>query len=101
MWDEFDTVRTGEKWAMADPGRAGRFLDAAAFFWAITSRKLGLADDDDMVLLDKPSPGRTVPSAFLGEFGLFESFCNSFCAVASSPFMIASALAGHMLAKVQ
>lgn len=76
--DEFDTVRCGEKCAMADPGRGGRFLPAmAAFFCAsIVSRRLGLGGP--MVLFDKPRPGRVVPSAFLGELGLCGSFLSSF-----------------------
>ena len=81
---------------MADPGRGGRFLPAmAAFFCAsIVSRRLGF--DVDMVLFDKPSPGRTAPSAFLGEFGLCGSFLSSFWAVGSSASMMASARAGHI-----
>ena len=72
---------------MADSGRAGRFLVAwAAFFCAnIVSLNEGLPP---MVLFDSPKPGRAAGSAFFGEFGLFGSFCSSFCAVASSPFMI-------------
>jgi hypothetical protein len=31
--EEFDTVRCGEKCAMADPGRGGRFLPAIAAFF--------------------------------------------------------------------
>jgi hypothetical protein len=89
---------------MAEPGRAGMFLVAAmaAFFCAcIVSLRLGL--DEVMVLLDRPSPGRPAgaASAFLGEFGLLGSFWRSFCAVASRPFMIASALAGQRPEKNQ
>jgi hypothetical protein len=41
------------------------------------------------VLLEKPSPGRTVTgSAFLGEFGLPGSISNSLCCVASSVAII-------------
>ena len=75
---------TGENDDMADPGRAGRFLDARlAFFCAITvSLREGLPDP--MVLFESPSPGRVAgAAAFLGEFGLFGSFCSSFCAVES------------------
>lgn len=76
--DVFDVVRTGDEiWAMAEPGLAGRFLAARAFFWAImASRRLGLLDA--MVLLDNPRPGRAGASVFLGEFGLFGSLFNSF-----------------------
>ena len=76
---------TGEKADMADPGRAGRFLVArlAAFFCAITvSLREGLPDP--MVLFESPIPGRLGGTApFLGELGLFGSFCRSFCAVES------------------
>jgi hypothetical protein len=85
--DELEVVRTGEICAIAEPGRAGRlfFVVNAAFFCAIrVSRRLGLLD---IVLLDIPRPGRG-GSAFLGEFGLFGSLVNSFCAVGSKSAMI-------------
>jgi len=86
--EELETVRTGEKWAMADPGRAGKFFDAiASFFLAnIVSRREGFPEP--MVLFDSPRPGLGAACGFLGEFGLFGSFCSSFCAVASKPFKI-------------
>jgi hypothetical protein len=87
--DELETVRAGEKCAIADPGRAGRFFAAnAAFLWATTaSRRLGFPGPS--VLLDIPRPGRAaVTSGLFGEFGLFGSFCNSFWAVASRLIMI-------------
>lgn len=75
---------TGEKADMADPGREGSFLAASvAFFCAITvSLREGLLGPT--VLLDSPDAGRVVGAApFGGAFGLFGSFCRSFCAVAS------------------
>lgn len=85
--DVFEAVRTGEIWAMADPGRAGRFLLAAeALFWAsIASRRLGLLA---VVLRDKLLAGRAAVSVFLGELGLLGSLFNSFCAVASRSAII-------------
>ena len=81
-----DTVRTGENVDIADPGRTGIVALAAiaAFFCAIiVSLRVSLGCP--VMLLEKPSPGRAATgSAFLGEFGLFESFSNSLCCVASS-----------------
>ena len=101
--EEFETVRAGEKCAIAEPGRAGRlFLVARALFCAIiASRRLGL--EAPIVLLDSPRPGRGAPPAVrLGEDeGLFGSFRRSFWAVASRLSMIISALPGQTVAKVQ
>lgn len=72
---------------MADPGRAGKFLVASAFFWAnIVSLRDGF--EPPIVLFDNPRPGLTAPSTFLGELGLFGSFWSSFCAVESNVSMI-------------
>jgi len=73
--------RTGERLAIADPGRGGRFRDAAivAFFCAIiVSRKLGLLLP--IVLLDRPRPGfaRTLSTSLLGALGLLGSLSRSF-----------------------
>lgn len=89
--DEPDVVRTGEMCAMAEPGRAGRFLAASALFWAsMASRRLGLLEV--MVLLDRPRPGRTggASADFLGELGLCGSLLRSFWAVESRSAMILS-----------
>jgi hypothetical protein len=85
--EEFDAVRTGEICAMAEPGLAGRFLVVRfALFCAIkVSRRLGLLDD--MVLLERPRPGRGA-SLFFGELGLLGSLLRSFCAVESRSAMI-------------
>lgn len=75
MLEVVDTVLTGEKCAIAEPGRAGRFLDAKALFCAnIVSRRLGLPEL--MVLLENPRPGRGGPASvrLLFEFGLWGSF---------------------------
>jgi hypothetical protein len=84
--DAPDAVLTGEMCAMAEPGRAGRFLvDSVAFFWAnMASRRLGLLD---IVLLDIPRPGLGA-SGFLGELGLLGSLLSSFCAVGSKSSMM-------------
>ena len=98
--EEPDPVPADEKCDIAEPGRAGTVLVAIARRWAIiASRTLGF--DVPMVLFDKPKPGRAPPSGFLGDLGLLGSFCSSLAAVASSPLMIDSALAGQMPAKVQ
>lgn len=74
-------VRGGEKWAMADPGLAGRFLVAMAFFCAImVSRSDGLAP---IVLRERPRPGRAAGSALFGVLGLFGSRSSAFCTVGS------------------
>ncbi len=89
--DVVGAVRIGDSVAIADPGLAGRFLVAKAFFCAITvSRNEGL--ELPMVLLERPKPGRATGSDFFGTFGLPRSFWSSFCAVVSRPFMIVSAL---------
>jgi hypothetical protein len=78
--EEDETVRTGEKLDIAEPGRAGRFLLAiAAFFWAsIVSLREGFGGP--LVLFEKPIPDRgATGSAFLGELGLSGEFCRSFC----------------------
>jgi hypothetical protein len=81
--DEPDTDRTGEMVAMADPGRAGRFRVARAFFCAsIASLKDGF-ELAPIVLFERPIPGRATGSIFLGELGLLGSFWSSFCAVES------------------
>jgi hypothetical protein len=84
--DAFDAVRDGEICAIAEPGRAGKFLLAAlALFCAsIASRRLGLLP---VVVFDRVPAGRAV-SVFLGELGLLESLAKSFCAVASKSAMI-------------
>jgi hypothetical protein len=113
----FGAVRAGVIDAMAEPGLAGMFFEESAFFCAnIASRKDGL---ELIVLFERPRPGRGATSAFLGELGLFGSFCNSFCAVESRFSIIlhnckcivrkigsdvktyVSALAGHTAANAQ
>lgn len=72
--DEDETVRTGEKLDIAEPGRAGKFLLAIrAFFWAIiASLTEGFGGP---VLFENPSPGLAATgAAFLGEFGLSGAF---------------------------
>jgi hypothetical protein len=79
---------------MAEPGRAGRFLAARfALFWAIiVSLRLGFPAD--IVLFDRPKPGRGA-SPFLGELGLLGSLLRSFCAVESRSSMMTLARCGH------
>ena len=79
-----DPGRCGDIVAIAEPGRTGKFFTARAFFCAnIVSLSDGF-DAVDIVLFEKPMPGRATGSApFLGELGLFGSFCRSFCAVES------------------
>jgi hypothetical protein len=103
-WDEVDedvdVVLTGEKWDMADPGRAGRFFVAiVAFFWAImVSLRLGLLGP--MVLFDSPRPGRADSTFWVG-LGLLGSLFSSFWAVPSRSAMMALALAGQIPQKAQ
>lgn len=94
---EVETVRTGEKLDIADPGRACRFLlaIAALFFWAsiIVSFREGFGGP--VVLFEKPKPGRAATgSAFLGEWGLSGAFRKSFCWVASRVSIILEILSG-------
>jgi hypothetical protein len=98
--DEPDTDRTGEIVAMADPGRAGRFRVARAFFCAsIASLKDGF-ELVPIVLFERPIPGRAAGSVFLGELGLLGSFWSSFCAVESrASIMLQGQLATHLTRK--
>lgn len=88
-FEDVETVRTGEKEDIAEPGRAGTFLLAiAAFFWAIIV-SLNEGFGGPVVLLENPKPGRAVTvSAFLGEFGLSGAFSKSLACVASKVAMI-------------
>ena len=77
--EEDDTVRMGENVDIADPGRAGRFLLAKAFFWAsMASRNDGFGGP--VVLFENPNPGRALTaSTFLGELGLSGAISRSLC----------------------
>ena len=70
----------GENVDIADPGLAGMFFEAkTAFFWAIIV-SLNDGFGAEVVLLEKPSPGRTpTGSVFFGEFGLPGSISSSLC----------------------
>jgi hypothetical protein len=91
----FEFVRAGEKWDIADPGRAGRFLAAIAAFFCANIVSLREGFELPIVLLERPSPGRAATSGFLGELGLFGSFCSSFWACASSAFIMLYVMSTH------
>ena len=101
-----EATLTGEKCDIADPGLCGRlflFVAKLALFCAIIVSLNDGLEDAPSVLLETPNPGRAPPPGSLlgGELGLLESLRSNFWAVASSLFMIASALAGHIPKKTQ
>ena len=92
--EEVETVRTGVKEDIAEPGRAGKFLVAMVAFFCASMVSLREGFGGPFVLFEKPKPGRgLLASTFGGEFGLSGACSRSLCCVASRALMILRRLA--------